>query len=85
MDGKTLYKKAQNGGKGFPPWEKLPAGQKGLWANAVREIQHEKDKLLAQVVLNERKAILWYIREGNHSHLCDGGLLDNIEDGHHLL
>lgn len=55
MTGEELYLKAQNGGKGFPAWEKLPAGQKGLWENAVREIQHEKDKLLVRVALHERK------------------------------
>lgn len=62
MTGKELYEKAQNGGKGFPPWEKLPAGQKGLWSNAVREIQHEKDKLLVKVALHERESIVAFLR-----------------------
>lgn len=85
MTGEALRKKAINGAKGFVSWVYLSAGEKGMWNNAVREIQHEKDKLLAQVVLSERAAILWFIREGSHSYACDGGLLDNIEDGHHLL
>ncbi len=85
MTGGELRTKAINGARGVVSWGKLSAAEKGMWNNAVREIQHEKDKLLAQVVLSERKAIIWYIREGGHSYLCDGGLLDNIEDGHHLL
>lgn len=55
MTGEALYKKAQNSGKGFVSWVYLSAGQKGLWNNAVREIQHEKDKLLVKVALSERR------------------------------
>lgn len=85
MTGEELRTKAINGAKGFVSWVYLSAGEKGMWNNAVREIQHEKDKLLVKVALHERKSIIWYIREGGHNYLCDGGLLGNIEDGHHLL
>ena len=47
MTGEQLYRKAQNGGKGFPPFEKLSPGQKGLWGNAARELQHEVDVAVA--------------------------------------
>ncbi len=85
MDGETLYKKAQNGGKGFVSWVFLSRQQKGLWNNAVREIQHEKDKLLAQVALNERESILCYLLSGDHTYICDHGLLADIVVGKHLL
>ncbi len=79
MTGEELRTKAINGAKGLYAWGKLSAAEKGMWNNAVREIQHEKDKLLVQVTLHERKAIVYYLRNGLR--LFDAA--DAVEWGNH--
>ncbi len=81
MTGAELYEKAQNGGKGFPAWEKLPAGHKGLWNNAVRELEYEKCLLLGRGRRVEQKRIVYYLR--NDLRLFDAA--DSVEAGKYML
>ncbi len=83
MTGEELYRKAQNNGKGFIPFEKLSSQQKGLWANAARELGHEREAAWVRGRDLERNRIVRWIRHGNHSYSCDGQLLDDIEDDRH--
>ncbi len=62
MDGETLYRKAQNGGKGFPPWDKLSPQQKGLWTNASIELRHEQARALGHGHKEELECVLAWIR-----------------------
>lgn len=81
MTGEELYLKAQNGGKGFPAWGKLPAGHKGLWNNAVRELEYEKCLLLGRGRRAEQKRIACYLR--NDRRLFD--VADSVERGSYML
>ncbi|MEE9393391.1 MAG: hypothetical protein V3W41_12890 [Planctomycetota bacterium] len=63
MTGEELRTKAINGARGVVGWGKLSASEKGMWNNAVREIQHEKDKLLVRVTLHERESIIAFLRD----------------------
>ncbi len=62
MTGEDLYKKAQNGGKGFPPFEKLSPGQKGLWGNAARELQHEQEVAWSRGHRAELERVIAFLR-----------------------
>jgi hypothetical protein len=46
MTGEELRTKAINGARGFGNWDKLTAGEKGMWNNAALELGHEADRML---------------------------------------
>lgn len=62
MTGEELRTKAINGARGVVSWGKLSAAGKGMWNNAAMEVEHEKDRLLTQVVLHERESIIAFLR-----------------------
>lgn len=83
MTGETLYLKAQNGGKGFPAWEKLPAGQKGLWNSAALEAGYEKDLAVADARSFEAGLVLGHLSRHDALDVSDAEVLREIESGLH--
>lgn len=85
MTGADLYLKAQNGGKGFPAWEKLPAGQKGLWNNAALEIGNVEMRL-QDARSFEAGLVLGYLSKHKSLDFTDPftvGAVENIRSGRH--